>query len=129
MRRDIDRDVVEYALRIAAASFVGREIEAVEVGLRIRHFRKLRKLSQVMLGLIVHVSRQTIQKYEAGRSVPPATRIPALCAALGVTPNKLFGLSTMKRGSDSLSRVPTRGSAVRCRSDRHGAMYDSQRKG
>jgi transcriptional regulator with XRE-family HTH domain len=60
------------------------------IGQRIRFFRKLRHLSQAALGHLMHISRQMIQRYEAGRAAMPVTRIPALCAALGITADQLF---------------------------------------
>jgi transcriptional regulator with XRE-family HTH domain len=60
------------------------------LGQRIRYFRKLRKMSQALLGALMHVSQQVIAKYESGRAMLPAIRVPSLCEALDITTDELF---------------------------------------
>lgn len=61
-----------------------------ELGLRIRHFRTLRRLTQAMLGRLLHISRQAVAAYERGLASLPAVRVPDLCEALHITPGDLF---------------------------------------
>jgi transcriptional regulator with XRE-family HTH domain len=61
-----------------------------ELGKRIRFFRKLRHMTLAALGRMLNVRRQAVARYEAGKAALPVLRIPALCAALHITPNKLF---------------------------------------
>ena len=66
------------------------------LGQRIRYFRKLRKMSQALLGALMHVSQQVIASYESGRAMLPAIRVPSLCEALDITTVELFaGLPLM----------------------------------
>ena len=67
------------------------------LGQRIRYFRKLRKMSQALLGALMHVSQQVIANYESGRALLPAIRVPTLCEALNITTTELFaGLPRFK---------------------------------
>jgi transcriptional regulator with XRE-family HTH domain len=97
------------------------------LGQRIRVYRRMRHLSQAELAYLIRDSRQAIVKYETGRAAPQLTRIPALCEALNISLSDLLDLSS--RNAARRRPVPRRGSTDRCRSDRHGAIYDSQRKG
>jgi transcriptional regulator with XRE-family HTH domain len=56
------------------------------------------RMSQSELGSGLGVSFQQIQKYERGKNAIASTSIPALCRALELTPNDLFGVSAKTDG-------------------------------
>lgn len=56
----------------------------VEVGLRIKTHRKLRKMSQTDLGHAVGITYQQIQKYEKGHNRVSASMLHGIAAALGL---------------------------------------------
>jgi len=60
------------------------------VGRRLKILRKQNHLSQKELADRLGVTFQQIQKYEKGLNRLPASRMLAICFALGVTPNDLF---------------------------------------
>jgi transcriptional regulator with XRE-family HTH domain len=61
-----------------------------QVGAVIRRFRLARGMSQEKLASALDVSFQQIQKYENGSNAVATTRLPALCKALGISPNDLY---------------------------------------
>ena len=73
-----------------------------ELGNRIRQFRLLRHLTQMALARILHTTRRRIAMYEAGQCEFPVTQIPELCKALRISPNKLFGKTSMKVASANI---------------------------
>jgi transcriptional regulator with XRE-family HTH domain len=54
------------------------------LGARIRHLRRLRRLSQGELGELIGVTYQQVQKYERGQNRLPARLLPQLARILGV---------------------------------------------
>ena len=62
-----------------------------DLGQRIRMFRMQKGLMQGQLGRLVGVSANAITNWEAGIGHPTATKIKALCIALDITPDQLFG--------------------------------------
>ena len=58
-------------------------------------------LRQTDLGNALGVTFQQIQKYENGTNAIASTRISDLCAALEMTPNDLFGVSSKMDGEVS----------------------------
>lgn len=56
----------------------------VEVGLRIKTSRKLRKMTQTDLAKAVGVTYQQIQKYEKGGNRVSASMLHAIASALGI---------------------------------------------
>ena len=59
-------------------------------GERIRRFRLERGLTQPQLAERVGVKKNAVSNWEAGRSRPDIDSVPALCAALGVSPADFF---------------------------------------
>lgn len=60
---------------------------------RIREFRQEKGLMQGQLGRLIGVSANGVTGWEKGTSHPTATKIKALCIALDITPDQLFGFA------------------------------------
>ena len=58
----------------------------------IREYRKRKNLSQKELGEILHVTKNAVGAWEAGRSHPDLADIPALCETLGMPLGVFFGM-------------------------------------
>jgi transcriptional regulator with XRE-family HTH domain len=81
----------------------------LHVGRRIREARIQRGLSLAELAAQLGVSTPQARKYEAGRNAIPATRLPALAAALGVDLGYFFeGLHDEQRVGPYRPHLPTR---------------------
>ena len=61
----------------------------------LRKYREQKGLSQEQLADEVHVVRQTVSKWERGKSVPDASMLVELTRALGVTAADLLGESVV----------------------------------
>ena len=83
-----------------AASSKGRRglghIDA-EVGANLRQYRIRAGLSQEALGAKIGVTFQQVQKYEKGTNAIAMARLPAICEALNISRNDLYG-SLFKSG-------------------------------
>ena len=60
------------------------------MGTTLRKLRMAKKLSQAALAKSAGVSREYVNKIEAGRYDPPLSTITALAKALGVKPARLL---------------------------------------
>jgi transcriptional regulator with XRE-family HTH domain len=69
----------------------GLERVDAEVGANLREHRIRAGLSQTEVGTKAGVTFQQIQKYENGLNAIATARLPALCQALNISPNDLFG--------------------------------------
>jgi len=71
-----------------------------DLGARIAALRRDRGLTQTQLGEMIGVSQQQIVSFEKGRRKVPASALPKLSRALGVTVEELIGVKTKpgKRG-------------------------------
>lgn len=58
----------------------------------IRHFRKVKGMSQEEMAVKLHVVRQTVSKWEQGLSVPDADLLIRMAELLGVTVSQLLGI-------------------------------------
>ena len=63
----------------------------MEIGLQIAKYRKQKHLTQEQFGEAVGVSNRTVSKWESGASLPGIDLVPSITAALGITPDQLFG--------------------------------------
>ena len=61
----------------------------------IRKARQSLRLRQEDLGRLLGVTANCISNWEAGRSRPDLSQVPALCRALSVTPDELFGFPVL----------------------------------
>ena len=59
-------------------------------GLNVARYRTSRSISQMELGLRTGTDKNTIQRIESGKGTN-TDKVPALCGALDVSPNQLFG--------------------------------------
>ena len=66
--------------------------EGKPFGQLIRENRLLQGLSQEELGRLVHVKKNAVGAWEAGRSRPDLACIPVLCDALGLSLHEFFGI-------------------------------------
>ncbi len=84
---------------------------------KLIQLRDERKLSQQELADRLGVSRQTVVRWEAGKSAPSVNQIPDICAALGVTADELLGAPERgeKRdaGADGMADEKERAKRVR----------------
>lgn len=62
-----------------------------DLGLKIRHARYVRDMTQQQLAAAVGVKFQQIQKYETGVNRVAATRLKLIADALGRTVGSFFG--------------------------------------
>jgi len=60
------------------------------MGMTLRKLRQAKKLSQATLAERAGLSREYVNKIEAGRYDPPLSTINALAKALGVKPGRLM---------------------------------------
>lgn len=71
-------------------SAIKKEVRVIkvnkEIGLRIKHLREERKISQSALGEAIGVSYQQVQKYEKGISPITVERLQQIAKALGIAP-------------------------------------------
>ena len=63
------------------------------IGESIRYYRECGNLSQEKLADFLMTTKQTISRYELGKSYLPAEAIKPLCSAFNITPNDFFGVS------------------------------------
>ncbi len=75
--------------------------EKVPMAEMIKKYRKEAKISQQSLADLLHVTRNTVINWEAGKYRPDADLFPPLCDILGITLNDLFGIA--ENNSDSFS--------------------------
>ena len=72
-----------------------------DICLNISKIRTAMGLSQLKLDELADLPQKTTQRIESG--VPPkADRVPPICDALGVTPNRLYGYE--ERRTENLSK-------------------------
>ena len=65
----------------------------MEMGKEIRRLRNERGLTQEALAADLHVTAQTVSKWECGNSVPDVQMLPEIAVYFGVTIDQLFAMS------------------------------------
>ena len=70
---------------------------AINMGSRIRQFRREAGYSQKDLAGMTDVTRNTVVNWEAGKYRPDPELFPLLCEILGITLNDLFGIHPEER--------------------------------
>ena len=65
----------------------------VEIGKEIRRLRNARGLTQEALAMALHVTAQTVSKWECGNSVPDVQLLPEIAVYFGVTIDQLFAMT------------------------------------
>lgn len=61
-----------------------------KVGLQIRKYRELKRLTQTELALMIGKDRQYVYKIEKGKVAPTIVTIAVICAALEIQLKELF---------------------------------------
>ncbi len=77
-----------------------RENTQRDMGYRIAQRRTEMGLSQEKLAESIGVNRNTVMRIENGEHAPRADRIVALCDALRMTPNELFGMNILTKAPE-----------------------------
>ncbi|MBO7504043.1 MAG: helix-turn-helix transcriptional regulator [Clostridia bacterium] len=72
----------------------------MDIGKQIAKYRKEKNITQEQLGEAVGVTNRTVSKWEQGVSLPGIDLVPQIAAALGITPNQLFGTETKEQTAD-----------------------------
>jgi transcriptional regulator with XRE-family HTH domain len=67
------------------------EVYVMNIGLRIKEYRIIRRLSQNDLGQLIGVSKQAVSMYERGERLPDASTLVSLSKALNVDVDTLLG--------------------------------------
>lgn len=81
---------------------MGKRIQSSEqttsdFGERLAALRKLAGFTQVELAAELGISQRMVAYYESPQAAPPATLLPLIANALGVTIDELFGRDTKRR--------------------------------
>ncbi|MBR5731319.1 MAG: LexA family transcriptional regulator, partial [Firmicutes bacterium] len=71
-------------------AFPAPQAEALRFGALLKERRKKARLSQSALAELMHVTRNTVINWEADRSRPDYTMLPALCTFLNIRLHELF---------------------------------------
>ena len=79
-------------------------MENTMISQRIRHYRRMAKLSQEELAAMIDVSETYIRKLEAGDRIPSLDMVLKLSRALGTTPDHLL-LSSSVLGQNKSSGI------------------------
>ena len=69
------------------------------IGDRIRDLRNQRRISQTDLSKILHVSQQTVTKWETGKAEPSSGAISNLANFFGVSADFLLGTNTKEHNN------------------------------
>ncbi len=59
---------------------------------RIRYYRKQKGLGQKAFGAVIGAAANTVNNWEMGRTRPDVSFLPAICRALGISLQQLYGL-------------------------------------
>lgn len=62
----------------------------MNIGNEIKRLRKLKGLSQNELAEVLHVTAQSVSKWESGTSFPDINQLPAIASFFGITIDELF---------------------------------------
>lgn len=79
-----------------AAAKVAKD-EAPSFGQRLASLRKAAGFTQVELAAELGISQRMVAYYESPAATPPANLLPQIAAALGVSIDELFGVSSKRR--------------------------------
>lgn len=81
-------------------------------GARLKRLRKQRGLSLVEFARRANVSRPTVWSWEAGKSSPRESKVPALLDVLGVSEPELYGISGKPPVEPAADETPARGTEL-----------------
>lgn len=77
--------------------------ETTGIGAAIRLERRLLGLTLDELAMATEISRQSLTRYELGKTLPSRRAVQVICNALGISPARLEGNT---KGQDVLGRRP-----------------------
>lgn len=77
------------------------------IGDRIRELRNKKRLSQMELGNLLHVSQQTVTKWETGKAEPSSSALANLADYFGVSADYLLGKSSKNEKTADLADEET----------------------
>ena len=81
----------------------------MEMGKEIRRLRNDRGLTQEALAAALHVSAQTVSKWECGNTVPDVQLLPEIAVYFGVTIDQLFAMTPDQQLERIENRIYDRG--------------------
>lgn len=83
-----------------AGSLMGKRIQVeapASFGQRLASLRKAAGFTQIELAAELGISQRMVAYYESPTATPPANLLPQIAAALGVSIDALFGVTTTRR--------------------------------
>ncbi len=99
------------------------------LGANIRHFRKIRGLTQAQLAEKLFVTPQNISKWENGQSAPDVENLCLVAEALGVGVERLLGAENTARGRVMIGIDGGGTKTELCLFDEHGNVLARERLG
>ena len=88
-------------------------MDSKKTGAFIAMLRKEKKLTQMELAQLLHVSDKTISKWETGRGMPDTALLKPLSEALGVSIGELLTGARMEGLQDTVFSAPYSGVKIR----------------
>lgn len=76
----------------------------LRIGEKISLLRKEKNITQTELAEYLFLTPQTISRWEAGGGAPDITLLPRIAAFFGVSIDELFGLTSLERTVDMVSK-------------------------
>jgi transcriptional regulator with XRE-family HTH domain len=83
-------------------------LDTEPIGVRLKHFRKLRGLTQAEVAAKIGITRGSLAAYETGRVRVVDEMIVRFALALGVSADKLLGISAQRPENPSALRIMRR---------------------
>lgn len=77
----------------------------IPYGELIRRQRKKKKMNQEELGALVHIGKNAVGAWEAGRSRPDVSSVPVICDALDLSLEEFFGRNATLKEQDEGSKL------------------------
>lgn len=76
-----------------------REMDAIDVyvGEQIRHYRRIRGMTQKSLAILIGVKSQQVQKYESGQNRVASSKMVLICQALEIDVGEMFGKYSLSK--------------------------------
>lgn len=81
----------------------------MEMGKEIRQLRNERGLTQEALAVALHVSPQTVSKWEQGQTLPDVQLLPEIAVFFGVTVDRLFAMNPEQQMERIRNRIEDSG--------------------
>ena len=78
---------------------------SVNIGARIRHFRKLAGMSQLKFAELIDCDPTTLAHYETGKNLVSMTKLKVISEALNVEPYQFFLKETPQSDKSSIEAI------------------------